>query len=328
MHQPTSSRRGLAALGLALPALVASVLGPGNPLDALVRGKWVRFWDTGIGGDTATLCIPAADLATVPSYRSGLAERVLGMHAAGARAVVLDLDLSESHEDDAALASAISAGPTVVPSGASAPPFATRAVAASREQVRTPVGGMVLGLPAAPADGPPMAIAALALSRGEAAPEGLDGAAIVADRIVQPDQGALPFMPYLIPFVHWDDRSTWSTAEGRIVFVGACRGERDLTRYGRQPATVAHGELVETVLAEQRPRQAPPLIDLLLGLSTFALGGVAGQRFGAVGPVGALCLGLGTSLGLSLLGVWAGITPVVLAGVGAAVWIGLFTRPD
>jgi hypothetical protein len=184
---------------------------------------------------------------------------------------------------------------------------------------------MVLGLPASPVDGPSMAIAALALSRGESAPENLQGMAIVADRIVQADGDLLPFMPYRIPSVDWEDRSSWVTVEGRIVFVGACRAERDITRYGLQPASLAHGELVETVLARQRPRQGPPLVDLILGLTTFAIGGVAGQRFGSAGPVGALALGLTTSLGISLMGVWVGLTPVVLAGLGAAIWVGLYS---
>lgn len=326
MQQSSSSWRGFAALGLALPALVAAAFSPGNPVDALVRGKWVRYFDTGIGQDTATLCIPAQTMAEVPSYRAGLAERIRGMHAAGARAVVIDLDLSTADASDRELAEAIAAGPTLLPAGDPAPTFTTRAPEASRAQTRTAVGDMVLGMPAAPPDGPPMAVAALALANGESSPDGLTGSAIVGDHIVTPDGDMLPFMPYLIPIIHWEDTATWATAEGRIVFVGACRAERDMTRYGRQPAVVAHGEMVETILADQHPRQGPPLVDLVLGLTTFAVGGVAGQRIGSKGPAVAMALGLATSLAISLMGVWTGLTPVVLAGIGAAIWVGLSKR--
>lgn len=320
MQHSTSPWRGLAALALALPALAASAFGPANPLDALVRGKWVRFWDTGKGHDTATLCIPAEDAAGVSAHRGELPGRIRALHEAGARAVVIDLDLSQADPSDGALAAAIAAGPTVVPAGDSAPSFDTDAPAASRAQTRTPYGGLVLGVPASPDSGPPLAIAGLALSRGETPPETLQGRAIVADRIVAADGDLLPFMPYEIPFIHWEDAATWATAAGRIVFVGACRADRHLTRFGRQPGTVAHGELVETVLAGQRPRQAPPLVDLLLAMTTFGLGSAAGARLGPSAAGGIGVLGLLVSLGISLAGVWAGLTPVALAGLGALLW--------
>lgn len=100
--------------------------------------------------------------------------------------------------------------------------------------------------------------------------------------------------------------------------VGACRLERELARFGRQPGTVAHSELIETVLAGQRPRQAPVWLDLLLTLGTGLLAfGLrrAVPRVGMVGPVVVGVLAVGAALGAALGGWFVALSGPLLAGL-------------
>lgn len=294
---------------LALLALTASE----PPLDALVRGKWVRFFDTGHGADTATMCIPSRTPAALATEVAVLPERVTGLQAAGATAVVLDLDVAllQPMADDGRLDALASGGSLILPAGL-AGVDSPQVRYGLRVQTRTPVGRMVLGLPA-DTDVPPLALQGLAIHQGAAPPQRTPTGWMVGGTVIATDGPLLQFMPYLIPFIHWTDRSTWPQAEGRVVSVGACRVDRDLTRYGRQPSTVAHGEWIETALAGQRPAKAPWLLDL--GLSLLALGLAAlGARLR--GWIAAAATGMGVlalSLVLSLFGVWAALTPIALA---------------
>lgn len=299
-----SKSPGGASQALLASALLAAAFSVHNPVDALVRGKWVRFFDTLMGDHTATLCLPAQTPGEVAQHRSGLPERVAALHAAGAAVVLLDMDLSAPDPSDAALAEAARLGPTVMPSGDSAPAFAWDGPTGARDQVTTPGVDLVLGIA-----GRDDALALRALEYLPGGPE--------ARAALRTDQGFYPFMPVLLPFLHWDDRSSWDVAPGRAVFVGACKADRDWTRFGRQPAPVAHSELVETALAGRHPTQASPLLDVGLAALTFGLGLLGRRRFGAVGVLPVAAGALALSLGISLAGVWTGLTPILIAALAA-----------
>ncbi|MCP4805713.1 MAG: hypothetical protein GY884_10245 [Proteobacteria bacterium] len=122
------------------------------------------------------------------------------------------------------------------------------------------------------------------------------------------------FMPVLIPFHHWDRRDEWTAAKGHMVFIGACKADRELTRYGQQPAVVAHGEMVETFVEGRFPVYAPLGWDLLFALLT-TLGAAFGRR---VHPALSVIVGAGMLtmvMMFSLTLVWFGWSGVVVGAI-------------
>jgi hypothetical protein len=300
-----------------LVAMGVAALGWRNPVDAIVRGKWVRYMDTRSGEATATMCLPAATPAEVPSHRAELPERVRALHAAGATVVAIDLDLSTPHPSDADLRAAAGLGPTLFTRHGDNPPFVEPS--ARREMVTTWFVPMVLGaaVPEAPAQ--PLALAALAL-HARATPSAAEGGAVtVGPLTVAADAHTYQFHPYEVPFIHWTESETWKTAAGRIVFVGACKADRNLTRYGRQPAPVAHAELVETWRDARHPVQGPVLLDIALAAATFGLAWVAGSKSRWLGPAVVGAGAFGASMGVALTDLWIGVSGLVVSAIGAAL---------
>lgn len=299
----------------ALPVLLFAALGALNPVDAIVRGKWVRAMDCGKGDLTATLCIPAEDPARVPEYMAGLPERVRALHAAGASVVALDLPIDTP---DGALLEAAALGHTVFSTRDDGTAPTAAHPAGHAEMTTTWVVPMVLGIAANQGATMPLALQALAAHEGK--PIGrAAGGFVVGPYRTDDDGGSLNFMPYEVPFLHWTDRATWAGAAGRIVFVGACKADRDLTRFGRQPGVVAHSELIETMRHGQRVGQVPLLVDLLVSGGCFGLAAWARTRFGAAAAAGVGVAGFIVTMAACLTGAWFGVTAPLLAGLLAAV---------
>lgn len=293
----------------ALLVVAVAAVGANNPVDELVRGKWVRFMDTQEGHDTTFMCMEAETLAEVDDYRDELPERVRALHANGATVVVIDVDLSAPHASDEALVEAARVGPTIFAEGAN-PAFAEfgTGTAAMDETWFVP---MVLGSVAPTEHSQPLALEALALHEGVAPPSLQDGHVRVGDHVLR-DASQL-FQPYLSPFVHWTRQDTWPTASGRVVFVGACRADRSLTHFGRQPRVVAHAEILETVLNERMPWRAPFPLDVLVALLSYALAHVGRRRLGIAGALAAGVVALGAVSAIALGGFWFGLSGVVAA---------------
>jgi hypothetical protein len=273
-----------------------------DPVGSLVRGKWVRYWDTGTGEHTATMCLPARNGEELAAQVQELPSRVVGLREAGASVVVVDLDaeLVRPLVDAGAL-------PLedwlVLPHGTAS----KNASEGSRVQHRGPVSGMAYGLPAH-GESPPMALVAVARYRGVEEPVQTDHGWVVEELGHRADGLHHQFMPYLIPFAHWEQPETWAVGRDRIVSIGACRLDRDVTRYGRQPSSVAHGEWIETVLAGQDPREAPWWLDALAGLAVL---GVGSRWKGSRGAVSVL--GVASVLLVSLSGMWMSLLPPLVA---------------
>ncbi|GEM_PF-2810796 len=285
-------------LAFALVPLLVALVGRQNPVDALVMGKWVRHWQTLSGEDTATMCLPAQTPDEIADYRGGLPERVRALHEAGATVVAVTADLSAPHESDAALREAASSGFTLFARTGDGAPFAEPS--GTIEMDTTAWLSMVLGAP--PAAEQPLSVAAYALHTGGAA--------------VLPHTGPVLFMPYEVPFLHWDEPAAWAQAEGRVVFIGACKADRVLSRFGRQPAPVAHSEIVETLLDEAFPWEAPGWVDAVLAWIVFGVAYVARFRGSAVlVGAGAVLVSLLASLG----GVWFGLSGLALGAL--AGWL-------
>ena len=321
-----------------LPPLLVASLGWRNPVDGLVRGKWVRHWDTGKGEHTATLCVPAQEPSELPTYLAQLPEVVGALLEAGAAVVVLDLPLPTEKTAAAELiqvardAAVVLRYPTE-PGAADA--FTRSAARGEGERAPQPVGHAdmthswppreVLGAaPPVEVDGRviwPLALQAVAELEGVDGPQRdpATGHIVLGGTRFEPTDDTFIFMPYEVPFLHWDRRDEWAQARGRIVTVGACKVDRELTRFGRQPGPVAHGELGETVYDDVFPTQLPALVDLLLALLTWGLAWLGA----AVGPARArwlLPLGVGVLgvLGLllvSLTGAWLGLSGVAVAAL-------------
>ena len=295
----------------ATPVLLLAAVGALNPVDAIVRGKWVRHMDCGKGDVTATMCIPAEDPAGVPAYLGELPERVRALHAAGASVVALDLPITTP---EAALLEAAAAGQTVFSTGAGA----AAARSGHPDMARTWFLPMVLGVASTSGEATPLALEALAAHAG--APAVRDAAGwTVGDHRSTDDRGSLNFMPYEVPFLHWTDRTTWAGAAGKIVFIGACKADRDLTRFGRQPGVVAHSELIETMRHGQDVGQVPLGVDLAVAAGSFLLAAAARARFGAAAAGGVGVVGFLVTMAASLTGAWFGVTAPLLAGVVAAL---------
>ena len=281
------SRRPLNLLLALLPLLVAAI-GWHNPLDALARGKWVRFFDTLTSQQTGTVCLPAQSWEEVPAYAEELPSVVARLAEVGVAAI--GVDLPEEHLDVPALRAAAGATPLVLPGDA------------HLEMRRSWRPRMNLG---PVLEGTPLSLAVYRAATG-LEPE-------------LPGQGDhLLFSPVLIPFHHWDRREEWTAAEGHMVFVGACRADRELTRYGRQPAVVAHGEVVETLLDGALPRYAPLPVDLLLALAAF-VGAWRARRRHALLAVSVGGLALGAVMAASLTGTWFGWSGVVVGALCGAL---------
>lgn len=278
--------------------LLLAALSRHNPVDLVVLSKWVRHWQTGQGEQTATMCLSALTEAEVAAQRDGLPERVAALRELGASVVVVDLDLSEAHPSDGALREQAARGPVIFGREPGQEPFAEPSGRADMD--RSWGLGLVRAAPAPREE--PLSLVALEAHLGQP--------------LELPADELIPFMPYLIPFLHWEDRSDWPLAEGRVVTIGACRPDRELTRYGRQPGPVAHGEVIETLLADQHPWETPWWLDLLLAGLFVVLGRLARFRGG---PVLVAAGGLGLALGVALLGIWPGISGLVLGALAGGL---------
>jgi len=303
-------------LGVAAVIGVLAAAWADNSVDALVRGKWVRHFDTGTGDQTATVCLPAHTSDELTPQIAGIPERIQGVQQAGATVVMLDMDpaVLQPLATEGHLQRLAEAGPIVVPTGLSGI-AGSKLHEGDRAQTRQGVAQMAMGFPTA-TEHAPLAMVGLALHTGAPAPARAGQVWSVAGHPSTPVDDHHLFMPYLIPFVHWTDTATWAQAKGRIVTFGACRVDRDLTLYGRQPTAVAPGEWIETMLAHQDPSRVPWWVDALLGLAVLGGSAIPGKRrFRGLGVVG-----VAVALGMSLAGWWMALTPVVLA---AAFGIGL-----
>ncbi len=319
-----------------LPVLLIAAAGWRNPLDGIVRGKWVRHWDTRKGEHSATLCAPARSPDELDQHLNELPGVVDALLDAGVAAIAIDLPLTEPHPAHDHLAAVVAEAPVVLPVpvidgtvGSPADPL--------KALVEGPDGGQpvghremkhswppraVLGAhgPVGAPDGVwPLALQALALHQGVEAPAQQDDGRVSVGRFTfAPTDAHLIFMPYEIPFLHWDRREEWSDAAGKVVFIGACRLDRDLTRFGRQPGAVAHGELLETAIDDVFPWRAPAPVDMLLaGLAWLA---TLGARLLMPSPslLGPALIGLVGTLAVLLValeGVWLGLSGIVAAAV-------------
>ncbi|MCB9779857.1 MAG: hypothetical protein H6742_14930 [Alphaproteobacteria bacterium] len=308
-----------AALLVALPLAVAS-LGWRNPVDALARGRFSRNFDAGDGYTAWTLCVPASSPDELPGFQAALPGVLHDLADAGVAAVGMDLPLSADAELRAATLAAAERLHVAWSVEHDPPAVAAHHRVASNGMLRTPVGDLNLGAKLPAGDGPwPLAVELLALHHGGDPPHRRDGALVIGAHRWEDPGHALPFMPYWVGFLDWDDPQSWGEhAAGDTVVIGACRLERELARFGRQPGTVAHSELIETILAGQRPRQAHPWLDLLLTLSTGAAAGALRRfvpRAGLVGPVLVGLLGVGGALLASLTGLFLTLTGPLLAGL-------------
>jgi hypothetical protein len=300
--------------------VTVSALGWRNPVDTFLRSRFVRALDTGTGAHTATLCMSAETAQEVRAQRAELPDRVAALHAAGAAVVAIDLDLTAPHPTDEALRAAAAGGPTVFGRPAHAQPFSFERPSGVTDMTHTWFIPLNLGAPLPVQGEVPLAYEALALYENAPQPVvGGDGWHI-GGLTVPADVAAMSFMPYLIPFVDWDDRSTWGPVEGRVVFVGACKPDRELTRYGRQPGPVAHGELLETALSGFAPRQAGGGLDIALALATLGAGLGARRRLGRAGALAVGVAVVAAALGVALTGTWLGLSGLVLAAAAAASW--------
>ena len=271
---------------LRLLPLVVALLGPWNTVDELLRGKWVRHWGTEEGERVATLCLPAQSPDELQRQLEQLPEKLSLLEQAGA--AVVGVDLGDFGGD-----SHLRVGGLVHPAHA--------------EMVHSKLPPAVLG--AAPERGgrPHLSLAALE--------------ALTSRSWSLEDEPVL-FMPYLIPFLHWDHPEDWAEiAHGRVVFVGACRLDRELTRYGRQPGPVAHGEILETLIDEVWILRAPRWADLLVALGLGALSMVLGRRWPGRGGLLGAGLAAGSLLSLLVLaqtGLWLDLSGAVLAALSWA----------
>ena len=317
MRSPLFSWQGWS---LVAAVVLVSALGWRNPVDTFVRSRWVRAVQTQNGEATATLCMSARTPEEVRQQRAELPDRVAALHAAGAAVLAVDLDLTEPHDSDDALRAAAGAGPTVFGRSATAPPFSDAHRHGVTDMEKTWFLPLTLGAPLPHTGHVPLALEALAHYEGApppvAGPEGWH----VGDRLVRSDIAAMSFMPYLIPFLDWNDRSTWEGVKGRVVFVGACRPDRELTRYGRQPGPVAHGELLETALSGFAPRQVSGALDVVLALATLGAGLVGRRRFGPQCGLIVGAVAVGAALLLALTWLWLGLSGLLLAGLSATAW--------
>lgn len=312
-------RKPLAAAALA-GVLVAAWAD--NSVDALVRGKWVRHFDTGVGDQTATVCLPAYESSELGPQIEGIPERIAGVQRAGATVVMLDMspELLQPLANEGHLQRLADSGPIVVPTGLTGI-AGSKLHVGDRAQAAEGLAHMTMGFPTGTKDAP-LALVGLALHLGVAPPARTGEVWSIADHHSTPADDHHLFMPYLIPFVHWTDTATWAQAKGRIVTFGACRVDRDLTLYGRQPTAVAPGEWMETLLAHQDPKRVPWWVDALFAVAVLGGSAVPGKR--RIRGLGAL--GLAIALGMSLMGWWMALTPIVLAaGLGIA-WRGVLGR--
>lgn len=295
--------------------LVAAALGPLNPVDTIARSKFVRAFQTRQGEAAATVCLPAERPDQLAAQVADLPRVLRALEAAGARAVVYDLPVLPTAEQ----------GRTSLPVVVNAKGAPTY----SGVQVTGDVGKefssglpVLLGMTASEQA---LAVVALGIHRGEKSLSqgetvGAIGGAFVGDQQF-PIYGTMLFMPYLIPFLHWDKVDTWEGVAGRTVFIGACRVDKELTRYGRQPGTVAHGELFETLRDGVIIRPLPVVFDGALALAVYGAARAArslSRRWARLAAVGIGIPAVAAILAVSLHGVWLGLTGIFVATVLAA----------
>lgn len=278
-----------------------------NPVDQLTVGKWVRHWQTGTGTHTATLCLSAETQAEVPAQRAELPSAISALTAAGA--VAIGIDLPDPSDAEAAAVRAAAGSVPVIWEGAVT-------------KMERGLLDMSVGMKGQRSKRWPLSLETLAARDGGEVQWRPD-AHLVAGRQV-PAEEPFAYMPYLVPFLNWDDRSTWAeVAKGRIVFVGACKPDRELTRYGRQPGPVAHSELVETVLDGTFPWRAPKWLSLAV-LVPFIFSGaylrIRLKRRSYVGEAAISLMGMAFVLGCALGGIWMGFTGLVLCPFVGAWW--------
>ncbi len=301
-----------------LSALAAAALGATahwNPADVIARGKFVRAFQTRKGEAAATLCLPATNEGERAAQLAELPEVVADLERAGARVVVLDVPAEE-------LPSTVfsaTALPLVVGAAndGSHPPMPAGVRVGHRGTADIGPAAVVMGVPATAHEASlaPLAAEALALHRGVFPPRYDHDQLVIGDQAWPVADGPHTFMPYEIPFLDWGHPATWTNAPGRTVFVGACRMDRDLTRFGRQPGTVAHAEQFETLRDGLAPRDAGRSVDAGVALASTVAAAAARRWHARLGPllVGAAVVGL---LGWAQLGgLWVSVSGV-LAGAG------------
>lgn len=263
---------------LLLAPLVVALLGWRNGFDAVLRGKWVRHWGTEKGEHTATLCLPAQDLDEVAAQIDQLPGKLEALKEVGATVVAVDLSAF--------------GGPSTV---------GTEAAHGHMRRSWFPRAALAAE---GPVDGVwPLALKALADFEG-AAPRSVGHEGV--------------FMPYEVPFLHWDRPEEWGIAQGRIVFVGACALDRELTRFGRQPGPVAHSELVETLVDGVRPHQPWAIWDLLVAALVGLACAGARRLVPRAGMVLPALLGAAAVLALLVVaqqGLWLGLSGAALAAL-------------
>ena len=280
------ARHPLNAVLVLLTLLVAGVHWR-NPVDSLARGKWVRLFDTVTSVESGIICIPAYSWDEVPGYTERLPEVVSTLRELGVAGVAIHLPMAVL--DEPTLREAAGTTPLVLASDAhidmrrSLPP-------------KMNLGPLREG----------NAMAYVLWEQVKGTPHAWVGTA---------DHGL--FMPVHIPFLHWDRQDEWATAAGHMVFIGACRVDRELTRYGRQPAVVAHGEVVETFVEGRFPRYAPLGVDLALALLTL-VGSFVARRKHALAPIAVGLVALAAVMGGSLTLWWFGWSGVVVGAICGA----------
>lgn len=295
-----------------LVVLVAALCGAGgllNPVDVIARGKFVRNYQTLKGEVAGTVCLPAATEADRATQLAALPTLMADLERAGARAVALDVDaaaIPPATFTASALPIAVIGGTTASAAGAPA--------AGHRDFVTAGPADVVMSAPASAGGVPPLGAVALGLHRAATVRAG--GAQLdIGDQGWAAHGGVHPFMPYEIPFFDWDDRSDWSGVAGRTIFVGACRLDRHLTRFGRQPAVVAHGELLETLRDGVVPREGSRAGDAVLGALSALAALAAARTSPRVGPLLVAVVGVGLVGAAQLSGLWIGLTGVLVGAL-------------
>lgn len=341
MSKRTSTYTPTVMAALVIFPILAAAQGDANPLDGILRGQWVRAVMTEKGEHTAVLCLPSKSMGEIDKYRAQLPQAFVDLKTAGVKAVGIDISLVGEHEADLSSAAAAARLPVawsrsyVAGSYRNLPKPMSVLIersgdlsinpqrAAHGRMYTAPIPEMVLGTELSLGTEEtvlwPLSLEVLTLYEGEGPPRWHGTSLVVGGTVFEQEADYLPFMPYKIPLLSWDRREDWAAiAQGRMVFIGACKADRDLTRFGRQPGAVAHAELVETVMDRVFPLQVPAWLDVIaticVGAAAFGMRRTVPQ-FRLIGPLFIGAVALCVSLAAALTGLWAGFTGIVLAAI-------------